>query len=184
MILNEAVCWGMLRHNYAERVEKKVRHTERVLRSCMKIAEKLAEKTDAEIDAGLLAQAAILHDIAKFNDEENHHIKGEKVLEKEYKRLTGRSLDKETRKKLAAVIAAHKGDFDPPGKVKFEAAILRMADKLDKYSRGKPSADESYEKSMKRIKKYFEDSEEYRSFAKVCEKRREKLKGAGSAMVF
>lgn len=176
MKLSEEVCWGMLRHNYRMRVEKKVKHTERVLRSCMKIAEKMGEKTTVDLDEDLLAQAAILHDIAKFNGEGTHHTEGEKVLAKEYERLTGRSLDKGTREKLAAVIAAHKGDFDPPKKVKFEAAVLRMADKLDKYTRGKPSADESYEKSMKKIKKYFENSGDYQTFAEICEKRREKLK--------
>lgn len=114
-----------------------------------------------DINKGLLKKAAILHDIAKFTDRKKHHKKAAKILKKYFK-------DNAALKCVCSMIRAHKKKFKPLDEIKFEAAILRMADKIDRIWQGK--TDTKYGCSMKKIEEFLGTREKclFVRFQQVC----------------
>lgn len=95
-----------------------------------------------EVDKELLLTAAWLHDVAKLDGGDDHHLQGFvlPILE-EYAVPQP--------EKVANIIALHKGAFTPR-EYPLEASILRICDKLDKFNKDpekKVKALESCEKS-------------------------------------
>lgn len=151
-------------------------HSKNVCRMCKDIAVQL--KTGGiEVDKKLLKKAAYLHDIGKANYDEDAHPYMSLVYMYNIFDCSGGKKE-EYAWKLGQIIIAHKGIFCPPVCVAKEAAILRMADKIDKYSKPQYSlkeAEESCKKSLKKIKEYFRENDWADEFEKIkvaCECRR------------
>lgn len=151
-------------------------HSENVCKICKDIALQL--KTGGiEVDKKLLKKAAYLHDIGKANYDEDAHPYMSLVYMYNIFDCSGGEKE-EYAWKLGQIIIAHKGIFCPPACVAKEAAILRMADKIDKYSKPQYSlkeAEESCKKSLKKIKEYFRENDWADEFEKIkvaCEYRR------------
>lgn len=162
----------MVKNHYLALAEEKLEHAGRVRKISGRIADRLEKQGCFCVDRPLLLNAAQLHDIAKLDNDRKHHKKAKKAIKKEYRKLTGEKLAKRDRKRLGAVIQAHKGSFDPPDHVALEAAVLRMADKIDQTARGKRHAKKSYKKHMKKIKDSgcFDRKKDYKRFKKACKK--------------
>lgn len=119
-----------------------------------------------EDEKELVYKAAILHDIAKFDDKNNHNKKAKKVLSK----FCGKDEDFEN---LCLIIKNHKGKFKPDKDIAIMAAILRLADKIDKFNKDEGNAEEKFGKSLKKIKKYFKKNglkKEFKKIKKACKK--------------
>jgi len=158
---------------------KSDQHSKQVRKLCKQIAKGLENYQEFDIDRTLLFNAAELHDIAKFDKGEKHHKKAKQVISEEYKKLTGKELDEQELVDLSEIIKAHKGKkFDPPENVALEAAILRMADKIDHTAHGKKDAKERYKKHMRAIKKskLLGSKKAFKHFKKACKKVRKHAK--------
>ena len=125
-----------------EKIEKRKTHSLRVLAFCSDITKALAAGGEAQaaespslpkLNEPLLSAAALLHDIAKFDSNEHHH----RLAVSAVKTVCGPygPEDSSAFFALDEIITAHKGDFRPCPEYAAEAAILRMADKLDKVYR-------------------------------------------------
>ena len=78
--------------------------------------------------------------------------------------LLGTDVDSDDLEILDDIIKAHKGSFKPDKDYVCEAAVLRMADKIDMLRRGKDKRNK-YEEGIEKIETYFQkhfedDSEE------------------------
>ncbi len=177
MQLDENLCRKMNRSHAMKRLKKKAQHSKRVRRFSEQIVDQLEEK-GMWLDSDLLNKAALLHDIAKFDDEKKHNRKAKKAIAKEYKKYTQKDMDKQELKELGAVIKAHKGTFDPPKSVALEAAVLRMADKIDKTARAEKKAKKAYKKHLHDIKKshLLGGKKNFKRFKKACKKVRKEVK--------
>lgn len=151
-------------------------HSENVCKICKDIALEL--KTGGiEVDKKLLKKAAYLHDIGKADYDGGAHPYMSLVYMYNTFDCSERKKE-EYAWKLGQIIIAHKGIFCPPVCVAKEAAILRMADKIDKYSKPQYSlkeAEESCKKSLKKIKEYFRENDwadEFERIKVACECRR------------
>lgn len=142
-------------------------HTLRVVELCMYFEDKLNRK---DLDVALLHQAAWCHDIAKFDDKDHHHEK--KVVKKVLRQYTRADVSD-----ILLVITNHKGDFEKDN-FPLESAILRICDKLDKFTKGQKDASEKCEKSYEKIKKSCKDLEDFpwEDFKKIYKKLYKKLK--------
>lgn len=151
-------------------------HSENVCRICEDIALQL-EKNGIKVRKKLLKKAAYLHDIGKAYRKGDAHPFMSVICMYDIFDCSGEER-KEYAWKLGQIIIAHKGIFCPPVCVAIEAAILRMADKIDKYSKPQYSlkeAEESCKKSLKKIKEYFRENDRADEFEKIkvaCECRR------------
>lgn len=186
MPLTEDTCYALLRSHYDEYLERKRRkletlegakllekrekqrkreekadfhlaHTERVVSICREILSGLSPESRGRVDEELLIAAAILHDVAKFDEkkgEHDHHKLAAGVLSANRAAL-GPDVDGGTLGALADIIRAHKGKKFQPGEGHArEAAILRMADKVDMLRQGKDKADK-YSEGLRLIGAYF-----------------------------
>lgn len=174
MPLTSSVCYELLNQHYAERfdqlcaqlkedMEAHLLHTKSVVSICLEILSALPRQSQLLVDLELLNAAAILHDAAKFDNRDDHHKLAESVL-LNHRVLLGKEVDIEDIEALGSIIKAHKGKFKPDEDYACEAAILRMADKIDMLRRGKDKQNK-YEEGIDRIEKYFHkhfkgDSEE------------------------
>lgn len=139
--------------------QKKIRvHSERVYKICKEIYGKLPSTVVQQINKKMLYRAAFLHDIAKFDDNGIHNmIAG--IIIKEY----FNELDCDDFARLCSVIRCHRKRFDPDKNVIIEAAILRMADKIDKVRRNQKKvkklkkACKVYKKNRKKVKRYLKE---------------------------
>ena len=116
-----------LRAYYQAFVEEKIQHSERVLRVCDEIADLLRQLADVDLNLELLRKAAILHDIAKFDNKGLHHkLAADVICEHQLS-----SIPENEGERIGKIIRAHKGDTFKPGgwENALLAAILRMADK-------------------------------------------------------
>ncbi len=137
-------------------------HVARVVEMCIEFSENM-NLNDAKKE--LLIDAAWLHDIAKFDNDDEHNKK--KHVEAAVKQV---SKEKEL-SAICEIIKAHKGKFKPSEEYKLEAAILRICDKLDRFNKKKEDASEKCIDSMEKINekipqlpKEFDDT--YKSFQK------------------
>lgn len=200
--LNRELCWELLCRHYEqnrtagwadeEDIRKKRAHAGRVFDICQEITAALPSACREHIDGERLVCAAILHDIAKFDSDETHHLLAAGTIQSEYEKWAvqqpqspGDALDFS---QIGGIIRWHKGDaFTPPGKLALEASILRMADKIDKVCRktrklqkeGGPKklakrrkelqkAKERYEESLAAVRPYW--GNDYAAFQQLCAK--------------
>ena len=163
MFFDPAACYALLAHHYDSRLNAitapfkrdmdfHLRHTKGVLSLCREISAALSLE-QRPIDMDLLTAAALLHDAAKYDDPKNHHKDAGRVIAENLDSL-GWSTDGVRLSALNSVIKAHKGSFKPLPDYACEAAILRMADKIDMLRRGKDKEDK-YDEGIEKIQEYF-----------------------------
>lgn len=199
---NQELCRELLCRHYEENrtdgradeedIRKKCAHTRRVLAVCRSIADGLPPACRERIDRERLDCAAILHDIAKFDSDEAHHLLASETIRREYEEWAARQpqapADAPDFSRIGGIIRWHKGDaFTPPRELALEASILRMADKIDKVCRKArklreeddpkklakrrkklQKAEERYRGSLAAVEPYWGDG--YAAFRRLCEK--------------
>ena len=130
-------------------------HSMRVYKICRNIVHRL-EEGEIEPQFGQLYTAAYLHDIGKKDITGDAHPFASVVL---MHKLFDCDSEKDNRKfahQIGSIIVSHKGYFCPHSSIAIEAAILRIADKIDRYyTRSPEKAKESYIKHLKIVKDYF-----------------------------
>lgn len=162
---------------YGGKSDKK--HSKRVCRLCKKIVKRLKNNSVDNIQSDLLYKAAYLHDIGKADCKGDVHPFMSVVCMYDSFDCSGKKSRKYARR-ISHIIIAHKSDFCPPKDVAIEAAILRMADKIDKYNKSKyrlKKARKSYEKNLEKIREYFRDNgldDEFKQIETACEHERKK----------
>lgn len=158
-----------------EKIEKKQIHSLRVLAFCRDIAAVLTESNPKPgLNETMLYAAALLHDIAKFDSNKYHH----RLAASAVKTVCGPYGPEDSAGFFALdeIITAHKTRrFAPCPEYAAEAAILRMADKLDEIYRktqkvqeaeaGVIQAEQKFEKAAhnekpKKAAKKLQDKEE------------------------
>lgn len=150
---------------------KIIKHSIRVANISMNIIEEIEDIYDIYIDEDekeLIYNAAILHDIAKFDNKKKHNKMVENILSDYCE-----DEEDDDFEDLCSIIKYHKGKkFKPDKDIAVMAAILRMADKIDKVTKNKDNAEEKYKKSLKKIKKYLKkyDKDFFDKFEYACEK--------------
>ena len=160
-----------------EKIEKRKTHSLRVLAFCSDITKALAAGGEAQaaespslpkLNEPLLSAAALLHDIAKFDSNEHHH----RLAVSAVKTVCGPygPEDSSAFFALDEIITAHKGDFRPCPEYAAEAAILRMADKLDKIHRRVRKVQQA-ELTLKRTQLSLERAQSQDKSAKKLEKK-------------
>ena len=153
-----------LKDNNVEKKKRKklVEHTERVVEISSKIVDVLGvDKYTKEI----ISKSAIFHDIAKFDDNEKHNKRANEILK-------GLFEEDNELNKIGDIIACHRGCFSPREDIAVPAAVLRIADKLDKINKNK--LDDfviTYTKSMRLIEESFKcsDNKDYEKLRETCE---------------
>lgn len=130
-----------------------VRHAKRVRDLCEVIIEQLPEEWKQGIDKQLLIDAALLHDVGKEQEKITGQAHNEIVPQ------VLRALDVED-EKLFEVIRVHKGSFVPRCAER-EAAILRIADKIDKLNKVGEKLEKKSKKPDKMIEKFKDAVEKY-----------------------
>ena len=121
--------------------EKTYKHTKRVVELCEKFI-----RAGLSVNAEMLLDAAWLHDVAKAIDAGKEHHKP-KVVREALKGYKVKDLDN-----LVGIIENHKGGFSPKA-YELESAVLRICDKLDKYSQADCKCDnEKFEKAAKKFR--------------------------------
>ena len=147
-----------LRAYYQAFVEEKIQHSERVLRVCDEIADLLRQLADVDLNRELLRKAAILHDIAKFDNKGLHHkLAADVICEHQLS-----SIPENEGERIGKIIRAHKGDTFKPGgwENALLAAILRMADKIDKAVQ--KGDQETVDENLDIIHQYFKEKKKER----------------------
>lgn len=124
--------------------EKDIDHVKRVQNLCKKFSENIPG-----LQNKLLSEAAILHDIAKKKNKKEHN------KPKYVKEVLFDAKINDIDENVFEIIKAHKDEFDPPKGIEFEAAILRICDKLDKFTKAKNDAENKCDASIQTIKNYF-----------------------------
>ena len=193
---NYAQAWTMLFRQYAlhphgasaAELKKRAEHAGRVLIFSQIIADQLDSRYP--LDRFLLDSAAILHDIQKFKSYRRHAVLAGAAIKKRNQdwKKKRRPFSKAECMALDGIISAHKDDFDPPYYYAEEAAVLRMADKLDKVWRASTKkelkkARRTCREHRHELKKYFisygdrDFYEDLKSISKKMIRRISKIKG-------
>jgi len=199
--ITQELCWELLDRHYdkiraagtekEKKLRKKREHTERVLCTSQRIAAALAVSGGKPIDEERLAFAAILHDIAKFDNDEIHDKLALGIIRKEYAEWAAGQeqppADTPDFSEIGELIRWHKDDeFAPPAGLAAEASILRIADKIDQVHRKerklrKADSKKEREKRGKQLKEataHYEESLElargfwgdgYAAFKEICD---------------
>ena len=102
----------------------------------------------------MLYKAVYLHDIGKKKKNQRCHEYASVAKIFSLYDCTGEKNQEYTRR-ICSIIVAHRNSFTPDEDVALEAAILRLADKIDKVNKKNKGARKSYEKSKKEIAQYF-----------------------------
>lgn len=154
----EDECYNILKRHLFSKAIKTIEHSIRVRYICEEIVCELNKEIQIEINTTLLYRAAILHDIAKFDGEDKHHKKAKNILK----------MQGVESKKVFSIIKAHKGKFTPNDNVIVESAILRMADKIDKFN--KYDANRTCIENLFKIKCFYKENglEDYKLFKISC----------------
>lgn len=183
MSLTPKQCYEVLDLHYRQCLEEEtarlraemefhLRHTKGVFAICQEITCALPPEQRKELDQDLLSAAAILHDVAKFDGAGEHNRAARRVIA-DHLDLLGWDDSQEYLPALADIIAAHRGEeFEPKQDWVREAAVLRLADKLDMRRRGLDKK-EQFKESRKLIRNYFqrfpEESREARFLSALLE---------------
>lgn len=130
-----------------------VRHAKRVRDLCEAIIEQLPEEWKQGINVQLLMDAALLHDAGK----EQEKITGQAHNEIAPQVLRKFGIEDA---ELFEMIRVHKGPFVPRCAER-EAAILRIADKIDKLNKVEEKLEKKSKKPDKMIEKFKDAVEKY-----------------------
>lgn len=138
----------------------------------------LLEDEGIDVSKKAVKVGALLHDIGK-NDKNNkyHHYKSVARTMKLFDCTSGKK-NQRYANQIYSIILSHKGEFKPNVDIALEAAILRMADKIDKYNKSSSKkATASYQKSLRQIERYFKENNigYYSQLKKACKKVRKNL---------
>lgn len=146
----------------SDKVEKIIEHTKRVLKICKKIVKYYDDEVCKE-KKKLIFRSAIFHDIAKIEFGEDHNKKVNEILKKIF-------VEDEDLEKICNIIKYHKGEFVPQDDI-ISAAVLRVADKIDKINKNKMDKFvDKYSSSIKKIRKSFEKIDvDYEKFKEACD---------------
>lgn len=152
-----------LKNNSKSKVKQTVAHSKRVLEICKKIVTYYDDDLEEEMKK-LLYISAMFHDIAKFDDNKRHHKKAKNVLNIMFK-------EDEHYDKVCRIIACHKKEFIPEKDILIPAAILRIADKIDKINKDKiGDFVDKYSSSMEKIKESFiKNGKDFEKFKEACD---------------
>lgn len=164
-------------------------HSQRVCDICQEIMDELKISKDSETRE-LIYKAAYLHDIGKANklkkkfDKDIHNFASAIAITWLFD-CGGTEKNMHYAKKIQEIVIAHKGDFAPDADVAVEAAILRMADKIEKYY--DPVEDTVKKRctdNLEKIEKFFEkkEIEDFKNIKKACKTIRKCTKGKASAI--
>lgn len=156
----------VLKDYLGEKADEITEHSERVATLCTQFAKAFPDGT---VNRELLKNAAWLHDIAKPKYKEDHAEEG---CVRDVLRDCG--VDSPD---LVAIIAAHKGNFEPEHH-KLESAILRLCDKIDKQNKNKKDGKDPREKAKKAVIKSLKaigegevlPDDQFSTLKKLCEK--------------
>lgn len=154
-------------------------HSRRVYNLCCEIIHNLNLNDTISLSQEseeLVYKAAYLHDIGKKIDGSNTHNKTSEEL---IDFLCGHiNNNTEYLIKLKSIVKAHRGKFNPDHNVSIEAAIMRMADKIDKFHRcdshkAFKKANDTYCENCQKIKEYFMTNiskriDDFDDFKKAC----------------
>ena len=74
-------------------------------------------------------------------------------------------------KKICQIIKYHRDEFEPDEDIVLLAAILRLADKIDKLNKKQDDAEEIYKENLEMIEEYFKDNKikHFKKLKKACE---------------
>jgi len=150
------------------------RHPLRVKSICMEIVENLSSTQKESINCSALQMAAILHDMGKRkHGNKKHHKVSASIVEKTFN-CKRKQKNRDFAKLVKNIILSHKGSFKPKRKGAKEAAILRMADKIDRFGR-KNDASKKYEDNIQKIESYFSlnDVAFFKDLKRACDKVKE-----------
>ena len=157
--------------------KKVFKHSKRVLDICEEIISHLDLKKHFR---RMIYRAAIFHDIAKFdNNDIPHNEKAKEILEKKFNKK-----DDDDFEKICLIIKYHRDEFTPNEDIAILAAILRIADKIDKFNKINikkkdiEKIEKIYEKNLEEIEKYFKNNKfkHFNKFRKACEEVKEDIK--------
>lgn len=142
-------------------------HTFHVFTLCSTFVN-LLNNNVVKVDKKILLISSILHDIAKPIDNDDHNYREylyEAFNEAEI------TFDDKYINNICSLIESHKSKhFNPPPNLAFEAAVLRICDKLDKYRKGSSKAYKKCSNSIELMEDYFYENNlqrEWREFEKV-----------------
>ena len=158
----ETKYYDILKEHLNQLTTKLTEHSIRVADISMNIIDEIDMNINKD-KKELIYKAAILHDIAKFDDKNNHNEEAKKVLSK----FCGKDEDFES---LCLIIKNHKGYFNPNKDIAIPAAILRMADKIDKFNKKKNKKNKinkKYKENLEEIKENFKRNGLKKQFKKI-----------------
>lgn len=176
-----------------KKARKAYEHTGRVVALCKMFADEL-QRVGISVNLNILLMAAWLHDVGKSVNKDAHaEAKTVQLALEPYKDDLKSEMDA-----LLSIIPTHNSeDFSPDDKYKLESAILRICDKLDKYTQAalkqakgkshKAKGDEKMAKcnvkkaegkEQKAAKKFAEAKEEYAEAADKFTKATKKFEEA------
>ena len=153
--------------DYEELCTEWILHTFHVFALCGTFTDLLGNNIK-QVNKEILLYSAILHDIAKPIDSEEHNKKQHLLKALAEAKI---SIPPERIGSICSIVTAHRsGTFDPPREIAAESAILRMCDKLDRFRKGSKKAEKACEDSKDLIEEYFEDnalSREWKELEKI-----------------
>lgn len=122
-----------------EKKEKLTAHTQDVVDLCTELVRKFTDQ-HSDIQETLLINAAYLHDVARFKNGKDGHHKKDCV-----KKVIGDLVPEgEEYEAVLEIIKQHRKGFNPQGFI-WESAILRLCDKLDKFSKEEDAEEKCHE---------------------------------------
>ncbi|SHJ05333.1 HD domain-containing protein [Anaerovibrio lipolyticus DSM 3074] len=136
---------------------KRIKHSERVVKLCEDYAKKLNIKGT---DRAVLIKAAWLHDVGRIIDKEKHNEV--KIIKNVFKIYKYDDSDKED---IIELISNHKGKFCP-ARLKLRSAILRICDKIDKLNVEMKNCEDN----LSEIDKELEGKKSRKDFEKITKK--------------
>lgn len=152
-IVRQRELWDLLRLHLGVDDLQVLEHTIRVVGLCERFLGRAAR--DLGLNAELLIQASILHDIAKYDGGEHQTRSAvENAVAIAAERQKGGEADMLVQLgSIFDIIEAHTGCFHPHLHT-LEAAVLRICDKLDKFHKMQDDAADKSRKSMMEITRY------------------------------
>lgn len=178
--IKDATCHEVLEIMEGIASQKDAEHSKRVRNICKMIVNEL-EKSGIAVKKKKLYKAAYLHDIGKASCSGDAHPFMSVVYMYELFNCKTKG-DRKYANEVSSIIVSHKGCFCPCSSVIMEAAILRMADKIDKFNKDSKEANESYIKHIETIKGYFKkhffdvDFDDFCEFKAACKTIRKRVK--------
>lgn len=143
-------------------------HSHRVRCICQEISDSLDDTSLALTlkRKDLIYKAAYLHDISKAelpkknSKRKDHNQASAKVIDKCFD-CSGSKENAQYAKELKEIVIAHRGAFSPSKNIALEAAVLRMADKIDKFNKIRRRATKGLWNKKKFKKKTDKETQRY-----------------------